>query len=132
MKLLMKFVHELASYGLAGGFAAQLIVLARRTTDPEVKADLLGAIGIWLVAPCFVVVCVSGLWAMVLRPSFFSRGWVWMKIFLTAPLTYVGLATLPGLSVAHERLPTLIWIGLVASVLITAFSVWRPKGFLLD
>ncbi|MGF1507952.1 MAG: hypothetical protein ACFB9M_00465 [Myxococcota bacterium] len=133
MKLFMKFIHEVGSYGLAGGFAVQLIVLAHGGVDPSSTREQVEIIGLWLVMPSLLVVLASGLWAMFLRPSFFSKGWIWMKIFLTVPPSYAAIATFPWVrSGAGERTGTVLWVALVASVIVTAFSVWRPKGVLVS
>jgi hypothetical protein len=123
----MKFLHEVGSYGLAGGFAVQLIVLSG--PEDEAARTLVQSITLWLVMPSFLVVCASGVVAMVVRPTFFSKGWVWMKIILTVPTAYPPVATFPGFFEYPETpLQSPLWLCLVVSILITALSVWRPKG----
>lgn len=129
MKLLMKFLHEIGSYGLAGGFAVQLIVLARRDPSDPMAQELIGDISSWLLVPSFFLMGASGVLAMVLRPVFIARTWVWLKILFTVPTFYALLATYPGVGELSERTPSQLWIALVASILVTVFSVWRrPKG----
>lgn len=128
MSRLMKFLHELASYGLGGGAAIQLYVLWRRE-DPGAVPALVGDLGAWVVLPSVLVVGATGLVAMFVRPVFFSASWVWLKIFLTVPPCYVAIATVPGVSDFRPgKVGALLWISLVATVVVTALSVWRPKS----
>lgn len=129
MRLLSKYLHEVGSYGLAGGFAAQLIFLS--DGDMKAAAVPVQAIGGWLVTPSLILVLLSGVLAMVVRPTFFTKGWVWMKVILTIPTIYATLATFPGIVWYHELKPSQLWLALIASLVVTAFSVWRPRGFLI-
>ena len=131
MKLTMKFLHEVGSYGLAGGFGAQLVVLARPELGGERPLDLVEAISAWMVFPCLVVVIVSGITAMVLRPSFVQKGWLWLKIFLSVPALYAALGTYPGVGlVVGDRTAPLLQVALLFSIFVTVLSVYRPKGVL--
>ena len=132
MSRLLKFLHELGSYGLAGGFVVQLLLLSRREKVDIETQKLVEHIALWVVTPSFLAVVVSGLLAMMVRPVFFSKGWVWFKIFLTAPTLYITVATLGLTNIPMERVRSSLWLAMVLLVIITAFSVWRPKHFLIS
>ena len=118
----MKFLHELGSYGMGGGFAVQLLALVRN----DDASDLITMTALWLVLPSLILVIVTGLVAMVLRPHYFEVRWVWLKIFLTVPTFYAVVATLPtGRVLPTERTQSALWLALVATVIVTALSVWR-------
>ncbi len=123
----VKILHELGSFGLVGGFAVQLVLLGSAGPAP-LPVELIAK---WVLAPSLLAVIGSGLLAMGVRPTFFSKGWVWLKVFLTVPPTYATLATHPDIAfMATDRLGPPLWSAIAASVVITFFSVWRPKGML--
>ena len=125
----MKLLHELGSYGLVGGLAVQLLLVTLRGAERDLR--LVGEITLWVVAPSLLLVILSGVLAMVVRTVYFSKGWVWLKIFLTVPTFYSTLATFPGLAwLEAGHLSPKLWMSLLASVVITFLSVWRPKGLL--
>lgn len=124
----IKFFHEVGSYGMVGGFAVQLLLLALPGAVVGDRVALLGAITQWIIVPALLLVLASGLAAMLVRKVFFGKGWVWLKIFLTVPTVYSVLATYPGLDLLDiERLGGQLWVSLAMSAAITALSVWRPK-----
>lgn len=128
MRLLSKYLHEVGSYGLAGGLAAQLVFLGAE----QEGMDQVYAIGKWLIVPSFLLCVLSGLLAMIVRPTFFTKGWVWLKIILTIPTLYSTLATYPGVAWFHGKRDTSqLWVALVASLVVTGLSVWRPRGVLI-
>lgn len=124
----MKLLHELGSYGMVGGFAAQLLLLLR-AEGPDAPVETIQDLTLWITAPSFAVVALSGLLVMVVRPVFFTKGWVWLKVFLTVPTLYVVVATFPGLAnLDPTRLDRSLSLAIGASIVITWASVWRPKA----
>lgn len=122
-------LHELGSYGLVGGFSAQLILLSADFLAPTTTQRLLELLTVWLVGPSLILVLASGLAAMFVRKVFFKKGWVWMKMFLSVPTVYAVGATFPGFSTERVSSQTsLLVISMTLSVVITWFSVWRPKN----
>lgn len=128
MRQLMKYLHEVGSYGLAGGFAAQLAFLSFGEGAGQEPVHLLGK---WLVMPSFILCVLSAGLAIVARPTFLSKEWVWMKAVLTIPPFYTALATHPDILFYAKGTSGQLWVALVASLIVTAFSVWRPRRFIL-
>lgn len=127
MRQLMKYLHEVGSYGLAGGFAAQLAFLSVGGEAVQAQVYLLGK---WLVMPSFILCVASGILAIFVRPSFLVKEWVWMKAVLTIPALYASLATHPDIVFFAKGNSEQLWVALIASLIVTAFSVWRPRGFI--
>lgn len=125
------FLHELSSYALIGGFAAQL-VLASASVEPSPESSrLITLTALWVTAPALFLVVGSGFLAMIVSPVFFKKGWVWLKILLTLPPTYAVIATLPfyeqGLTAGVSDQLTL---ALLVSIVVLYLSIWRPRSVL--
>ena len=99
MKRLLKFLHEVGTFGLMGALAAQ-IVLAATAVDlpPDAYATLrwgILAMSKWLLLPSLVVVLLTGLAAFGLHKPYHDAPWAWMKAVLT-------IAVLEGTLVAIQ------------------------------
>ncbi|MEM1417741.1 MAG: hypothetical protein AAGH15_22775 [Myxococcota bacterium] len=129
MKRLMKILHELGSYGLVGAFLVQLLLVQRG--GGAMEDAIVSEVAKWIAFPSLLLVVISGLGAMIVRPTFWTKGWVWLKVLLTAPTLYVVVATHPAFaSLETAKMGPPLVLVLVASIVITFLSVWRPRGLL--
>lgn len=157
MRRFFKFLHTMSSFGLAGGLAAYMFVLA---TTPEIStleahASLrasLAMVSKWLLLPSMVVCVVSGLIAMAVHFPFHDKPWVWAKALsgilvfeatlasIDAPAQQAAAATARAVAgeIDPAALATLVrdewaawWTLLALSAANVALAIWRPR-FSLD
>jgi hypothetical protein len=153
MKRLIKFLHEVGTVGLMGAVLAQMIMsYGAEGLDPVQFATMRHAILLvseWLLLPSLLVVLVSGLLAMVARPTYSSQGWALLKLAMTVLVMEGTLFAVQGPAqtaatisqeiaagnlanadslphiVRHERGGLLVI--LVLSLANIALAVWRPR-----
>lgn len=152
MRATLKFLHEVATVGCAGGAAAQLLVSYAPSEDPRTLAALRAvALDIchWITLPSLALALVSGLLSLALHRAFQSAEWVWAKALMTPLLlegTVIGILG-PARSAAEltaaaaagealnvramaetlriERYGLLLMLALFGAQI--ALAVWRPR-----
>ena len=153
MRRLLKFLHTLSAIGLAGGLAAYMLVLS---AAPDINSlDAYAALRAslvpvtkWLLMPSMLVVLVSGLLAMAVRPAFMEAPWVWVKalsgilIFeaslasIDAPIRAAAAASARAVAgeIDAAALAGLVrdewgawWMLLALAVANVGLAIWRPR-----
>lgn len=157
MRRSFKFLHTMSSFGLAGGLAAYMMILAAtpEVTSLEAHASLrasLAFVSKWLLLPSMMVCLVSGLIAMAVHFPFHDKPWVWVKALSGVLVFEATLAAIDGPAQEAARLTTravageidpatldsLIrdewgawWTLIALSAANVALAIWRPR-FTLD
>lgn len=150
---MLKFLHTLATVGMAGGIAAYLVVLVNAPdvtalTDYHRLRETIAHLCGWLIVPSMAVVLASGLLGMAIHRPFHDAPWVLIKA-LTGILIFeatlasiespakralkateraisgeIDTATLAGL-VRDEWVA--LWVMLALVGLNVALGIWRPR-----
>lgn len=131
---LVKFLHTLGSVGFAGGVASLLALYAFLPPPTDVagyaqmRAAMLG-VADWVYLPSLLIVLVSGLLAVALRPAFIHSGWVVVKVAFSILLFEQGLIAVHGPLDAEARLSARVLDG-AADPARLGGSIWREQASL--
>ena len=152
MRRLLKFLHELGSFGLMGALAC-LLVLNRLSPPPSDLAGYammrgaMAEIGKWVFLPSFAFTLIPGLLAIAVNRAFHNAGWAWVKA-ATGILVFMGglhalapiqeEARLSAEALAGRLDPATIngpdvneqgtfWMLLIISVANIVLAIWRPR-----
>lgn len=153
MKRLLKFIHEVATVGLMGSIAAQLVlaITAADLAPGEFAAVRWGILTLskWLLLPSLMVVLLSGLATFGLHRAFHDAPWAWMKAVLTLAVLEGTLVAVqaparraaelssqlangdPTIAAAlddalrHERGG--LWVIMALCVVNIGLAIWRPR-----
>lgn len=152
LQRLSKFLHEIASAGLLGGVAAQLVfILLARREAPALAVVLRRAVvhlADWVLYPSVLALVFTGILSTYISRSLRNALWVWAKIGLGVPLVEVSLGPLRGgardvaallartaagkpdaeaMADALHREWAGLWMVVVLSAINIALAVWRPR-----
>lgn len=150
---LLKFVHTLGSFGVAGGIAALMLILGTgpdpaATPEYQVIRESVYAISRNLVLPSMVLVFVSGGLAMAFHFPFQNALWVWLKfgtglLILEAVLASIDSPARRAVNLVHSAMRGEIaetellaaidnawaawWAILLLAGLNVLLAIWRPR-----
>ena len=153
LRRLLKLLHTLGSFGVAGGIAAYMLVLSvgpEPSATPEylLLRESLYAISRNLVLPSMALVFLSGVLAMAAHFPFQNALWVWLKLGAGFLILESMLATVDaparravGLvngamrgEVSEAELLAGVnnpwgawWVILVLAGLNVVLAIWRPR-----
>jgi hypothetical protein len=148
----LKILHEIASVGVLGSFAACIVLVAKVPTHTlaayAALRQCVAAIAQWLLVPSLAIVLISGLLSIAATNAYKDAGWVWVKALLGISmfegtlLTVVAgarqAADLSAQAAAGQGDPTQLalllhtewsglWLMFLLSVANIVLAVWRPK-----
>ena len=149
---LLKILHEIGAVGVAGSFAACLVLVLKGPTEPLLAyaavRQAIAAIAQWLLLPSLVIVVTSGLLAIAANKAYHNAAWAWVKALLGLTMFEGTLLTINASARRAEELATLavsgqgdaaqlaellrterggLWLLLALSLLNIVLAVWRPR-----
>lgn len=151
LRKLLKILHEIATVGVLGSFAACIVLIAKVPTESLVAYAAvrqgIAAITQWLLVPSLALVLISGLLSIAAVNAYKDAGWVWVKALLgismfEGTLLTVGASARQAAALAAEAAKGQsdsialaqvlhtewggLWLLLVLSLANIVLAVWRP------
>ena len=152
LRRLLKILHEIGAIGVAGSFAA-CIVLLNKTPTPSLIAYAalrqgIAAIAQWLLLPSLGIVLISGLLSIAANNIYKDAAWAWIKALLGISVFEFTLMTINASARQAAELATLavsgqsdpaqmaevlraerggLWLLLSLSAANIVLAVWRPR-----
>jgi hypothetical protein len=82
----LKILHEIGAIGVAGSFAACIVLIAKTPTPSLIAYAAMrqgiAAIAQWLLLPSLGMVLISGLLAIAATNAYKNAAWAWIKALL--------------------------------------------------
>jgi hypothetical protein len=149
---ILKILHEIGAIGVAGSFAACIVLIAKTPTPSLIAYAAMrqgiAAIAQWLLLPSLGLVLISGLLAIAATNAYKNAAWAWVKALLGISVFEGTLLTINASARRAADLAALaasghgdavqlaevlrtewggLWLLLGLSVVNVALAVWRPR-----
>ena len=149
---ILKILHEIGAIGVAGSFAACIVLIAKTPTPSLIAYAAMrqgiAAIAQWLLLPSLGMVLISGLLAIAATNAYKNAAWAWIKALLGISVFEGTLLTINASARRAADLAALaasghgdavqlaevlrtewggLWLLLGLSIANVALAVWRPR-----
>jgi hypothetical protein len=148
----LKMLHEIGAIGVAGSFAACIVLIAKTPTPSLIAYAAMrqgvAAIAQWLLLPSLGMVLISGLLAIAATNAYKNAAWAWIKALIGISVFEGTLLTINASARRAVELATLaasghgdaaqlaevlhtewsgLWLLLGLSLANVVLAVWRPR-----